>query len=117
MTETQSEAVVVDEPTKAIDKEAEAEATAEAMKSTFTAEQINQMASSLRMGHRPGFRTTGARKSNLLAAIGREMRRLEKKGLNANYILKRQTDWKGTLQTPTKKLSGILSQLKEFVQD
>ncbi|MDD3412388.1 MAG: hypothetical protein PHY47_00140 [Lachnospiraceae bacterium] len=63
---------------------------------------------------RNGFRNIGTKKLNLVNRLAQHLGRLQAKGINTDYVLKKFTDWKGPIRTPTKKISGIISQVKEF---
>ena len=61
-----------------------------------------------------GFRNVGVRKLTLVNELAKTLSRLSAKGINTDYVLKKFTDWKGPIGTPTKKISGIISQVKSF---
>jgi hypothetical protein len=64
--------------------------------------------------HQKGFRHIGPKKGKLLLKISDELQRLHRKGINAKFVLEKFTDFKNGITTPTKNLTGILSQLKSF---
>ena len=59
-----------------------------------------------------GKRTIGRRKMQLLGRLQMQANRLKRLGLNPEYALATQTDWKGPIKTRTKDITGIISQLK-----
>ncbi len=61
-----------------------------------------------------GTRQIGKRKMKLLLALQKTLQGLQKKGINAGYALKQFTNYKGPTKTPTKYLSGIISELKQI---
>lgn len=61
-----------------------------------------------------GKRTIGPRKLKLLGALQLHLNKLQRKGINAEFALRNFTDWKGPIKTPTKKISGIISQLVQL---
>ena len=61
-----------------------------------------------------GRRVIGPTKMKLLMKIQTECAALGKQGINASYCLHKFTDWKGPMSTNTKKMTGIISQLRSF---
>jgi hypothetical protein len=65
---------------------------------------------------RNGFRNVGLKKMGLINKLATTLGGMQAKGINTDYILKKFTNWKGPIATPTKTISGIISQVKEFDQ-
>lgn len=63
---------------------------------------------------RTGFRQIGTRKLGKINALAKTIARLQNKGINTDYILKKFTKWRGPVRTNQKEITGIISQLKEF---
>lgn len=61
-----------------------------------------------------GRRIIGPTKMKLLMKIQTECAKLGRQGINASYCLHKMTDWTGPISTNTKKMSGIIGQLRSF---
>lgn len=112
MTETQPVAsATIDESGETITQE-HVDTMVENMKAQLE-DQVNKAAPpSPKAFH--GKRTIGPKKLKLLGALQLHLNRLQRKGVNAEFALTNFTDWKGPIRTPTKKISGIISQLVQL---
>lgn len=75
----------------------------------------NDKAAPMNIGKgRHGFRNVGMRKLNLVNELSKALAKLERKGINTDFVLKKFTSWKGPIRTRTKDITGIIAQVKEF---